>query len=101
MARTLRPGARPIQLPEDPSAITAACDATVFRIARGVARQSPFWLKAQPYSLAEMLDHHHVEAFVGGDVFQAFLNPFNYHRWHSPVTGTIRQAFLKEGLYFS
>lgn len=99
--RELKPGVRPIQAPEDPSAIVAACDSTVYRISRQVKRQEKFWVKAQPYSLADMLDHHHVDEFVGGDVFQAFLNPFNYHRWHSPVTGTIRQAFVKEGLYFS
>jgi phosphatidylserine decarboxylase len=42
-----------------------------------------------------------VDNFVGGHVFQAFLNPFNYHRWHSPVSGTILKAYVKEGLYFS
>lgn len=99
--RKLKPGSHPIERPEDPSAIVAACDATVYRIARGVQRQEKFWIKAQPYSLVDMLDHHHVEEFAGGDVFQAFLNPFNYHRWHSPVAGTVRQAFVKEGLYFS
>jgi phosphatidylserine decarboxylase len=92
---------RPIQSPDDPSAIVSACDSTVYRIARNVQRQGKFWVKAQPYSMADMLDHHHVDEFVGGDVFQAFLNPFNYHRWHSPVAGTIREAFVKEGLYFS
>jgi len=99
--RQLKPGVRPIQSPNDPSAIVAACDSTVYRIARNVQRQGKFWVKAQPYSLADMLDHQHVDEFVGGDVFQAFLSPFNYHRWHSPVAGTVRQAFVKEGLYFS
>jgi len=99
--RQLKPGKRPIQCPDDPSAIASACDSRVYRIARNVQRQAKFWLKGQPYSLADMLDHQHVDAFVGGDVFQAFLNPFNYHRWHSPLTGTIRQAFVKGGLYFS
>ncbi len=26
---------------------------------------------------------------------------FTYHRWHSPVSGTIEKAFVKDGLYFS
>jgi len=99
--RPLKPNARPIQLPDDGSAIVSACDSTVYRIERNAQRQSKFWIKAQPYSLADMLDHKYVEEFVGGDVFQAFLSPFNYHRWHSPVSGTIREAFVKEGLYFS
>ncbi len=99
--RHLKPGARPIQSAEDPAAIVSACDSTVHRIARDVQRRGKFWVKAQPYSLADMLDNQHVDEFVGGDVFQAFLNPFNYHRWHSPITGTVRQAFVKGGLYFS
>ena len=100
-SRQLKAGARPIQHPGDPAVIVAACDSRVYRIKRGVTRQEPFWIKAQPYSLADMLDHHHVDAFLGGDVVQAYLNPFNYHRWHSPVAGTVREAFIKEGLYFS
>ena len=39
--------------------------------------------------------------FVGGTVYQAFLDAQNYHRWHSPVTGTVRKAFVQEGTYYS
>jgi phosphatidylserine decarboxylase len=99
--RELRPGARPVQEPDDPSAVVAVCDSTVYRITRQVQRREKFWAKGQPYSLEDMLDHQEVDAFVGGDVYQAYLSPFNYHRWHSPVTGTVRQAYVKEGLYFS
>jgi len=42
-----------------------------------------------------------VDQFVGGTVYQAFLSALNYHRWHSPVSGTIVKAFLKHGTYFS
>lgn len=99
--RELKPGARPLQSRGDPAAIVAPCDSVVYRIAHNVQRREKFWIKAQPYSLEDMLDHQHVDEFVGGDVYQAFLNPFNYHRWHSPVTGTIRQARVRDGLYFS
>jgi phosphatidylserine decarboxylase len=101
--RSLKDGARPIQLPDDDSAIVSACDSTVYRIAQGdeVKRQAKFWIKSQPYSVADMLNHEFVDHFVGGSVFQAFLSPFNYHRWHSPVSGTIKKAFVQPGLYFS
>jgi len=39
--------------------------------------------------------------FVGGTVYQAFLNATNYHRWHSPVAGKIVRAFTLEGTYYS
>jgi phosphatidylserine decarboxylase len=99
--RELKPGARPIAGKNDSKVIVAACDSTIYRIARDAQVRSDFWIKAQPYSLADMLNNEYVEEFVGGDVWQAFLSPFEYHRWHSPVTGTLRKAYVKEGLYFS
>jgi phosphatidylserine decarboxylase len=99
--RQVRPGARPIADPDDPRIVTAACDSQVYRIARGAKRSTPFWIKREPYSLDDMLDGNYVEQFEDGDVFQAFLSPFNYHRWHSPVSGTVVKAYVKEGLLFS
>jgi len=99
--REVKQGARPIDGKNDNKVIVAPCDSTVYKIGRNVQAQSEFWIKAQPYSLTDMLNNEYVDQFVGGDVWQAFLSPFNYHRWHSPVTGTIRKAYVKEGLYFS
>jgi phosphatidylserine decarboxylase len=42
-----------------------------------------------------------VDLFVGGTVYQAFLSATNYHRWHSPVAGTIVRAFVQPGTYYS
>lgn len=39
--------------------------------------------------------------FAGATVYQAFLSALSYHRWHSPVSGTIRRAFVQDGTYFS
>jgi phosphatidylserine decarboxylase len=81
--------------------ITSACDSTVYKISHDVQAESKFWIKSQPYSLIDMLDDNYVDEFVGGSVYQAFLSPYNYHRWHSPVTGTVKKAYVIEGLYFS
>jgi phosphatidylserine decarboxylase len=99
--REVKEGARPIDGKKDSKVVVAPCDSTVYKIGRNAQARSEFWIKAQPYSLADMLNNDYVDEFVGGDVWQAFLSPFNYHRWHSPVTGTIRKAYVKEGLYFS
>jgi phosphatidylserine decarboxylase len=48
-----------------------------------------------------MLDGLFVEEFVGGTVYQAFLSADNYHRWHSPVSGTIKKIHHVEGTYYS
>ena len=101
--RSLRAGARPITEPDNDKVIVSACDSTVYVVEPDVQRTTQFWIKSQPHSLADMLGAatEYVDAFVGGHVYQAFLNPFNYHRWHSPVSGTIKKAFVQEGLYFS
>ena len=41
------------------------------------------------------------EQFAGGTIYQAFLNALSYHRWHAPVSGTVRRAFVQDGTYFS
>lgn len=41
------------------------------------------------------------EKFAGGTVYQAFLSALSYHRWHSPISGTVRRAFVEDGTYFS
>lgn len=102
-ARRLRPGARPIVDPNNNKIINSACDSTIYRIVFGVKEHSRFWIKSEPYSLHAMLNGEtkYVNKFVGGAVYQAFLNPFNYHRWHSPINGVIEKAFIQPGLYFT
>jgi len=39
--------------------------------------------------------------FIGGTIYQAFLNALSYHRWHAPVSGRIAKAFVQQGTYFS
>jgi phosphatidylserine decarboxylase len=100
--REVKPTARPVTAPDDSKLVVAGCDSTVYRVVRGIKNpQREFWVKTEPYSLADMLDNQYVDEFIGGDVWQAYLSPFNYHRWHSPVAGTVRKAYVKEGLYFS
>lgn len=41
------------------------------------------------------------EHFIGGTIYQAFLSALSYHRWHSPVSGTIKKAYVVDGTYFS
>jgi phosphatidylserine decarboxylase len=100
--RRFKPGARPIADPDDDKVIVNACESTPYAIKTNVRRQDRFWIKAQPYSLQDMLaGDESVDAFVGGSVFQSFLDAHNYHRWHSPVSGTVRKATVLEGTYFS
>ncbi len=88
--------------PEDDKVIVSACESTPYGISTDVKLQDRFWIKSQPYSLQDMLaNDDSVGQFVGGTVYQAFLSATNYHRWHSPVAGTIVRAFVVPGTYYS
>jgi phosphatidylserine decarboxylase len=100
--RRFKDGQRLVARPEDDKVIVSACESTPYGISTDVQRHDRFWIKSQPYSLQDMLAHDDaVDQFVGGTVYQAFLSATNYHRWHSPVAGTIVRAFVKEGTYYS
>jgi phosphatidylserine decarboxylase len=100
--RRFHEDARPVAEPADDSVIVSACESTPYSIKTDVQRQDRFWLKSQPYSLQDMLaNDDSVDQFVGGTVYQAFLSATNYHRWHSPVSGTVVRAFVQDGTYYS
>ncbi len=100
--RRFKEGERPVDEPDNDKVIVSACESTPYKIRAHVKKEDTFWLKSQPYSLQDMLSSPElVDQFVDGTVYQAFLSPFNYHRWHSPITGTVRKAFVKEGTYYS
>jgi phosphatidylserine decarboxylase len=99
--RQLKPGVRPVAEPDNNKVIVSACESAPFAISTNVKECDTFWVKSQPYSLRHMLDGLFVEEFVGGTVYQAFLSADNYHRWHSPVSGTIKKIHHVEGTYYS
>lgn len=99
--RDIRPEKRPVAAPDDPKVIVSANDGKVYNIASNVQPLDTFWLKAQPYSLVNVLNNEYVERFVGGSVFQSFLSGADFHRWCAPVAGIVRRAYVVDGLMFS
>jgi phosphatidylserine decarboxylase len=100
--REFRPDVRPVARPHEDAVIINACESAPFRIARHVKQRDRFWIKSQPYSIVHMLANDRLaDRFVGGTIYQAYLSPLSYHRWHSPVNGTIVKAYVKDGSYYS
>lgn len=100
--RQIQAAARPVADPENPKVIVSANDGTVYKIAFDVAEEDRFWIKGQPYSLRDMLSGSaYLDRFLHGTVFQTFLSGANYHRWRAPIEGTVRAAYVVEGLMFS
>ncbi|KAL2036738.1 hypothetical protein N7G274_010533 [Stereocaulon virgatum] len=100
--RQYRPGIRPVEFPDNDSIIANACEAGPFRVAYDVKANDKFWIKDEPYSLNHMLaNDDYAPRFNGGTVYQALLHSKAYHRWHSPVSGVIRKAYIVPGAYFA
>ncbi|KAI1488230.1 Phophatidylserine decarboxylase-domain-containing protein [Biscogniauxia mediterranea] len=93
---------RPVAEKDDPKCIVSSCESKPFALQEDVKEFDSFWLKGQPYSVAEMLNRHEkASTFVGGTVYQAFLSALSYHRWNSPVQGKIIYSSIIDGTYFS
>jgi phosphatidylserine decarboxylase len=100
--RLFKDDIRPIASPNDDNVVLNACESKVYKTARDVKASEKFWIKGQPYSVNDMLAFDPLaETFIGGTIYQAFLSALSYHRWHSPVSGTIKKAYVIDGTYYS
>lgn len=90
---------------QDKQIISAPCESTVFALRYDVkaADNTPLFIKGEVYSLRHLLNNndHYVNQFVGGTVFQTFLNTTDYHRWHAPIDGVIEHIEEVPGTYFA
>lgn len=97
--RTFVKGVRPIAQGDD--VIANACESAPLQVVTNVQKYSKFWLKGQAYSLDNMMNFDPLASqFVGGTVYQAFLSALSYHRWNSPVSGTVKKVFMVNGSYY-
>jgi phosphatidylserine decarboxylase len=89
--RHFRDDVRPLEKPTDPDIVNS-----------DVQEYDQFWIKGEKYSLKHMLNGDDLALqFYGGTVYQAFLSTTDYHRWHSPVTGTIVKTVVVPGTYYA
>jgi phosphatidylserine decarboxylase len=100
--RQFREGQRPVADTGNDAVIANACESAPYRIAENVKYTDQFWIKSQPYSLQHMLGNDpYAVLFNGGTVYQAFLSALSYHRWHTPVSGTIVKTTVIDGTYYA
>lgn len=99
--RVFNPELRPVAGADDEDVIANACESAPYRIAHDLPMKAKFWIKGQPYSLIDLLHNDPWTAkFEGGTLYQAFLSALSYHRWNSPVSGTIVKAYNLYGSYY-
>jgi phosphatidylserine decarboxylase len=98
--RALRHGARATDI--DPGALVSPVDGTVSQIGR-LDGSKLLQAKGHDYTLEALLDGapEWAQRFRGGAFATLYLAPYNYHRIHMPVAGTLRAAWFVPGKLFS
>lgn len=98
--RKLKPEARPIAQPKDDDVVVSAADCRLSAFAT-IDDATRCWIKGRKFSLAGLLADGSKRVrgeggdalapeFEGGSMFVFRLAPQDYHRFHFPVSGTIR-----------
>ena len=91
-ARELKPGKRPIDSPHDEGVVVSPADA-IFMGAWPVDARSTISLKGAEWRIADLLDGSpYADAFRNGAYAHMFLRITDYHRYHVPVGGVIREV---------
>ena len=84
--------------------VVSACDAIFVIFKKNIKYTTDFMrVKGDIYSLKDMLfgvPDNIVRKFVGGCIYQAYLSAQTYHRYHSPVEGTLVHAEVVDGSLF-
>jgi phosphatidylserine decarboxylase len=97
--RALRAEARPIDA--DPEKIASPVDGMVSECG-AIDNDRLLQAKGRQYTLDELLARQPwARSFVGGSFATLYLAPFNYHRIHMAVRGTLRDTVYVPGRLFS
>jgi len=101
-ARELNPGLRPIASPTDNTIITSPADCTYreqFPIDANSEIPEITVKKTHKFaSVKELLKgSKYADAFANGTFVHYFLNTYSYHRFHTPVAGTVKESYAIHG----
>jgi phosphatidylserine decarboxylase len=96
-AREVKPGKRPIAEPRNDRVIVSPAD-SVFAGKWIIDADSKVAIKGVTWPIAKLLDGSpYQEAFRNGIYTHSFLNVDDYHRYHVPVAGEIKEVRKVEG----
>ncbi|MEH6609738.1 MAG: phosphatidylserine decarboxylase [Halioglobus sp.] len=91
-ARQTKPGLRPLAGGCDSGTIVSPCDFLITK-AEKINADSVLVAKQARFTIAELLkDSKYKDAFEDGLYISAFLQIFDYHRFHTPVAGKVLEA---------
>ncbi|KIM74861.1 hypothetical protein PILCRDRAFT_691729 [Piloderma croceum F 1598] len=101
--RKLKPSARPIELPDDPYRLVSGADRQLMAF-ESVNEATRLWIKGREFTVARLLGDAYkgrAARYAGGAVAIFRLAPRDYHRFHSPVDGTIGPMTSISGEYYT
>ncbi|KAI1321736.1 hypothetical protein EDD11_000012 [Mortierella claussenii] len=100
--RKLRADARPIDQKENPNVITAAADCRLSCF-DSISSATELWIKGKAFTVQNLLqDEALASQYQDGGIALFRLAPQDYHRFHSPVQGTVSRDPVKiGGTYFT
>jgi phosphatidylserine decarboxylase len=101
--RKLKPEARPIENPNDPNRLVSGADCRLMAF-ESVNEATRIWIKGREFSVSRLLGDAYAgqaENYNGGALCIFRLAPQDYHRFHSPVDGTIGKMTYISGEYYT
>jgi phosphatidylserine decarboxylase len=101
--RKLKPSARPVEQPDNSYRLVSAADCR-FMAFETVNEATRLWIKGREFSVARLLGDAYkdqAERYNGGALCIFRLAPQDYHRFHSPVDGTIGPMTYISGEYYT
>ncbi|KAM0269426.1 hypothetical protein ACHAQH_009741, partial [Verticillium albo-atrum] len=98
--RAHKPSSRPIHEKQNPSKAIVVADSRVV-VYESLAMTKTLWIKGRDFNISNLaMDTQLGESFTGGAVASFRLSPQDYHRYHSPVEGTIKLFRSVPGEYY-
>jgi len=93
--RRLKPGLRVID--SSPGLIVSPCDGMISEAGK-ISEGRLLQIKGRYYNLSDLLGSpEHAKRFVGGDFVTIYLSPRDYHRFHVPMDGAIKETVYIPG----
>jgi phosphatidylserine decarboxylase len=100
-ARPLRADARPVDEPGNDAVVSSVADCRLTAYPT-IDLATKYWIKGSGFTLERLLGSADIaKQFDGGSIVIARLAPQDYHRWHAPVSGTVKSVHEIPGAYYT
>jgi phosphatidylserine decarboxylase len=94
------PASRPIHAASDSTSAVCVADSRVV-VYPTVSQARALWIKGKNFTISNLIqDAHHAQLWDDGAVASFRLSPQDYHRYHSPVSGTVTWFKQIPGEYY-